>query len=145
MVNNGGTDDNDEDYSDMSDTAASEIRDRPYFRKRARRAKDTGHNDIETTSTHSLSASGSIQESEEIPIRGYLILKTIESKVVYCLTFSQDLLPKPRGTSQRRGIARSVSSSSDRRDSERLSIQEQAVSRPVRNSRFSSEDNELLL
>jgi hypothetical protein len=26
-----------------------------------------------------------------------LTLKTIESKVVYCLTFSQELLPEPRG------------------------------------------------
>jgi len=34
------------------------------------------------------------QESEEIPIRGCLTLKTIESKVVYCLTFSQELLQK---------------------------------------------------
>jgi hypothetical protein len=45
-----------------------------------------------------------MQESEEIPIRGYLTLKTIESKVVYCLTFSQDLWPEPSGTSQRQGI-----------------------------------------
>jgi len=155
MVDDGGTDDsNDEDYGNMSDAAASEIRGRPHFRKRARRAKDTEHNDIETPSRHSLSVSyqatvatlsGSIQESEEIPIHGYLTLKTIESKVVYCLTFSQDLLPEPRGTSQRQGIARSVSSSSDRRDSERLPVQEQAVSRPARKVKFSREDDILLL
>jgi len=39
----------------MSDAAASEIRGRPYLRKRARRAKDTEHNDRETPSTYSLS------------------------------------------------------------------------------------------
>jgi hypothetical protein len=64
---------------------------------------------------------------------------------VYCLTFSQELLSEPGGTSQRQGIARSVSSSSDRRDLERLPVQERAMSRPLRNSRFSFEDDELLL
>ncbi|KAH8587516.1 NACHT domain-containing protein [Bisporella sp. PMI_857] len=87
----------------------------------------------------------SMQESEEIPIHGYLTLKTIESKVVYCLTFSQQLLPEPGGTSQRQGIPRSVSSSSDRRDSEQLSVHERTMSRPVRNSRFSSQEDKLLL
>ena len=69
----------------------------------------------------------------------------VESKVVYCLTFSQELLPEPSGTSQRQGIARSVPSSSDRRDLERLPVQERAMSRPLRNSRFSFEADELLL
>jgi hypothetical protein len=86
-----------------------------------------------------------MQESEEIPVHGYLTLKTIKSKVVYCLTFSQEFLPEPSGTSQRQGIPRSVSSSSDRRDSERLPVHERAMSRPVRNSRFSSQDDALLL
>jgi hypothetical protein len=86
------------------------------------------------------------QESEEIPIRGCLTLKTIESKVVYCLTFSQELLPEASGTWQRQDIAKSVSSSSsDKRDSERSLVQERVMSRPVRNSRFSSEDDALLL
>jgi hypothetical protein len=111
MVDDGGTDDsNDEDYDDMSDAATSEIQDRPRSRKRARRAKDTEQNNVETPSTHSLSvpyqaiaktSSGSVQESEEIPIHGYLTLKTIESKIVYCLTFSQELLPTPHARSQR--------------------------------------------
>jgi hypothetical protein len=112
------------------------------------------HNDVETTSTHALSvsyeattatSSGSIRESEEIPIRGYLTLKTIESKVVYCLTFSQELLPEAGGTSQRQGITRSVSSSGDRRDSERLPVQEQAGSNPTKKVKFSREDDILLL
>ncbi|RFU26187.1 hypothetical protein B7463_g10151, partial [Scytalidium lignicola] len=130
MVDDGNSDDsNDEDYVDMSDAAASEMRSRPRSRKRAKRAKDTEHNDVETPSTHSLNIScqaiatastGSIQESEEILIHGYLTLKTIESKVVYCLTFSQELLPESSGTSQRRDITKSVSSRNNRRDSERL-------------------------
>jgi len=43
----GGTDDSDdEDYGDMSDAAASKTRCRPHLRKRARRVKDTEHNDV---------------------------------------------------------------------------------------------------
>ncbi|KAH6672626.1 hypothetical protein B0J14DRAFT_78188 [Halenospora varia] len=155
MVDDGGTDDsNDEDYDDMSDAAASEIRRPSRSRKRVKRAKDMEHNDMETPSTHSLNvsyqataaaSSVSMQESGEIPIHGYLTLKTIESKVVYCLTFSQELLPEPGGTSQRQGIPRSVSRSRDRRDLERLPVQERAMSRPVRNSRFSSQEDTLLL
>jgi hypothetical protein len=155
MVDDGGTDDsNDENYDDMSDAAASKIQGQPRSRKRARRMKDTEHNDVETPSTHSLNisyqaitatSSSSMQESEEIPIHGYLTLKTMESKVVYCLTFSQNLSPEPSGTSQRQCIVRSASSSSDGRDSKRLPIQEPAISRHVRNSRFSPKDDELLL
>lgn len=157
MVDDGGTDDsNDEYYDDMSDTAASETRRPPRSRKRVKRAKDMEHNDVETPSTHSpnvlyqatiATSSVNMQESEQseqIPIHGYLILKTIESKVVYCLTFSQELLPEPSRISQRQGIPRSVSSSRDRRDSERLPVQERAISRPARNSRFSYDNDELL-
>ena len=143
-----------QNYGDESDAAAYEIGGRPHFRKRVRRAKDTEHNNVGTPSTPSLGVSyqattaislGSIQESEEISICGYLTLKIIASKVMYCLTFSQDLLPEPRGTSQRQGITRSVSSSSDRRDSERLPVQERAVSIPARKVKFSREDDKLLL
>ncbi len=153
--NDGGSDDsNDEDYSEMSDAAPSKTRGRPRSRKRVRRAKDTEHNDMVSTSTPSLnfscqavtaSPSDGVQESEEIPVHGYLTLKTIESKVVYCLTFSQDLLPGPRRTSQRQGTAKSVSSISDRRDSEWSPLQERATNIPARNSRFPPEDDELLL
>jgi hypothetical protein len=46
--------------------------------------------------------SGAVQESEEIAVYGYLILKTLQSKVLYCLTFSQESLPRPfeRGQQQ---------------------------------------------
>jgi hypothetical protein len=155
MADDGGSDDsNDEDYGDINNAVTSEIRHLLHSRKRVKRAKDTEHNDIETPFTHSLNvscqatiatSSVSMQESEEISIHGYLTLKTIGSKVVYCLTFSQQLLPEPGETSQRQGIPRSVSSSSDTRDLERLPVQERAMSRPVRNSRFSSQDDELLL
>ncbi|CZT07721.1 uncharacterized protein RCO7_11211 [Rhynchosporium graminicola] len=148
-VDDGGTDDShDEDYNDMSDAAASEIRRSPRSQKRVKQAKDTEHNDMETpnvsyqVTTATLSAN--VQESEEIPIRGYLTLKTVQSKIVYSLTFSQEILQGPCGTSQRKCISRSVSSSRDRRDSGRLPVQEQAVSRPARYSRFSFDDDELL-
>ena len=42
-------------------------------------------------------------------------------------------------------MARSVSNSSDERDSERSPVQEYITSRPVRNSRFSPEEDALLL
>ena len=111
------------------------------------------HDDVESPSTHTLdvsyqataaTSSVNMQESEEIPIRGYLTLKTIESKVVYSLTFSQEFLQEPGGTSQRQGILKSVSSSRDRRDSGPLPAQERDINRHVRNSRFSSEDDTLL-
>jgi hypothetical protein len=111
MVDDGSTDDsNDEDYGDMSDATGSKIGGRPRSRKRVRRTKDTGDNDVEAPSTHYLdvsdqaiaaTSSGSMQESEEIPIHGYFTLKTIASKVVYCLTFSQELLPHPQDRRQR--------------------------------------------
>ena len=106
MVDDGSTDDsNDEDYGDMSDATGSKIGGRPRSRKRVRRTKDTGDNDVEAPSTHYLdvldqaiaaTSPSSMQESEEIPIHGYFTLKTIASKVVYCLTFSQELLPHPQ-------------------------------------------------
>ncbi|KAH6675955.1 hypothetical protein B0J14DRAFT_587704, partial [Halenospora varia] len=154
MVDGSTDDSNDGDYADESDAAGSKIGGRPRSRKRVRQTKDTKDNDVAAPFTHSLNvscqataatSSGKIQESEEIPIHGYLTLKTIESKVVYCLTFSQELLPEPSGTSQRQGIARNVSSSSDRRDSERLPVQGRDRSTPARNSRFSPEEDELLL
>jgi len=153
MVDRGTDDSHDEDYNDMSDSAASEIRRPPCSRKRIKRAKDMEHDDVESPSTHTLdvsyqataaTSSVNMQESEEIPIRGYLTLKTIESKVVYSLTFSQEFLQEPGGTSQRQGILKSVSSSRDRRDSGPLPAQERDINRHVRNSRFSSEDDTLL-
>lgn len=147
MADDRGTDDsNDEDYDDISDASSSQIGSPLPSRKRVKRSKDAKPSDIETPSTHSLNvscqgiaatSSVSTQESEEIPIHRYLTLKTIESKVVYCLTFSQALLLEPDRTSQRQGIARS--------DSERLPVQERAISTPVRNARFSTEENKLLL
>jgi hypothetical protein len=145
---------NDRDYTNKSDAAGSQIGGRPRSRKRVRRTKDTEDDDVAAPSTHSLDASyqaaavtssDGIHESEEIPIHGYLTLKTIKSKVVYCLTFSQEVLPHTRDRGQRQDIAKSVSSSSNRRDLERSPVQKRALNRPVRNSPFSPEDDELLL
>lgn len=110
-IDDGSTDDsNDGDYAEKSDAAGSKIGGRPRSRKRVRWTKDTEDNDVEAPSTHSLdvscqaaaaTSSGSMHESEEIPIHGYFTLKTIESKVAYCLTFSQELLPRPQDRGQR--------------------------------------------
>jgi hypothetical protein len=155
MADDRGSDDsNDEDYDNRNDAATPEMRHPPRSRKRVKRPKGTEPNDMEITPTQSLNVSCQaiaatpsidMQESEEIPIRGYLTLKTIDSEVVYSLTFSQDLLLEPGGISQRQGIPRSVSSSNDRRKSEKSLSQEEAMSRPVKKSRFSSEDDDLLL
>ena len=111
MANNGSADDSsDEDYADKSDAAGSKRGGRPRPRKRVRWTKDTMDNGVEAPSTYSLDVSyqaavatspDSMHESEEIPIHGYFTLKTIESKVVYCLTFSQELLPCPQHQEQR--------------------------------------------
>jgi hypothetical protein len=155
MGDGGGTDDSDDEgYSDKRDVAASEIGCRPHFQKRARRTKDMEDDEITAPSTPSLGVSyraaaatscESIQESEEIPIRGYLTLKTIQSKVVYCLTFSQESLPEPSRTLRKQGSTRGVSRGSDIRDSNRLPVQARAVSRPARNSRFSAKEDDLLM
>ena len=96
------TDDpDDEDYSDTSNAAVSRRRGSRHLRKRARRTKDSEHN-VESLSTPSFDNSsqsaaatlpGSIHKSEQIPVHGFLTLKTVGSKIVYCLTFSQELLP----------------------------------------------------
>lgn len=97
---------NDEDYSDISKAAGSSKGGLPRSRKRVKRAKDRETSDIETPSTLDVSrqatvatSSGGMQESEKIPIYGYLTLKAMESTVVYCLTFSQQLLPEPSNLS----------------------------------------------
>lgn len=111
MVNGGSADDSDEDSDEDSDDAASsQIGGRPRSRKRVRRTKDTEDDDVATPSTHSLDASyqaaagtssSGMHESEEIPIHGYFTLKMVQSKVVYYLTFSQEVLPRPRDRWQR--------------------------------------------
>jgi hypothetical protein len=97
VVDRGTNDSNDEDYSDMSNAAGSEIASRPRSRKRVKRAKDMGDDDVAACPNHPLevlcqaiapTSSNDMQESEEIPIHGYFTLKTIASKVAYCLTFS---------------------------------------------------------
>lgn len=111
MVDNGGTDhSSDGDYANGSDATGSHIRDRPGSRKRMRRAKDTEDVDVAAPSHNSLgtsyqaataTSSGVMHESEEIPVHGYLTLKMVQSQVVYSLTFSQELLPRPRDRRQR--------------------------------------------
>ena len=147
MADVGGTDDsNDEDYGDMSDAAASDMQG-TRTRKRVKQARNRESSGVETPSNHSPNASYqdcttavtssiSMQESEEIPIRGFLTLKTIGPKVVYSLTFSQEPLPDLDGASRTHGNPGGVSAP--------LPVQELARSGPVR-TRFSTEEDELLL
>jgi hypothetical protein len=108
MVDDGGADDsNDEDYANMSDSKRGG---RLHSRKRVRRTKDREHNNVEGPPTYPLNVScpaaaatlsSSTQESEEMPIYRYFTLKTVASKVVYYLTFSQELLSRPQHQGQR--------------------------------------------
>ncbi|KAF4633077.1 hypothetical protein G7Y89_g5046 [Cudoniella acicularis] len=85
IVDNRSTDDlNDGDYADESDDAGSKIGGRPRFRKRVRQTKDKKDNDVVALFTYSLNvlyqatvatSSGSMQESEEIPIHGPLCVR----------------------------------------------------------------------
>jgi hypothetical protein len=152
MGDDGGSDNSDDqDYDVTNDTAASEMRHLTRSRKRVKRAKDREPNEAKTPSTQPLNvscqaitatSSVGMQESEEIPICGSLVLKTVGSRVIYCLTFSQEVILESGGTSQRQ--PRSLSSSSNRRDSEQLSVQEGAIGRPVKNSQFSTQEDDLL-
>jgi hypothetical protein len=155
MVDDGSADDPDDgDYADESSAAGSQIGRRPRSRKWVGRTKVMEDNEVAALSTYSINAlhqatadtsSSGMQESEEIPIRGYLTLKTMESKVIYCLTFSQELLPEPSGTWPRQDFTRGVSTSCDRSGSKQSPVQERAMPRPVRNSRFTIEEDDLLV
>jgi hypothetical protein len=111
MVDDGSTDDSDnEDYADMSDASGSKRGSRPHSRKRVRQTKDREHNNVEGPPTHPLdvscqtaaaTSSSRTQESEEMPIHRYFTLKTVALKVMYCLTFSQELLLRPQHQGQR--------------------------------------------
>lgn len=142
------TDDlNNEDYANDSD-ASSDTIERPPPSKRPRRAEEPltmCYHDLEKGSAYSFELSNqdrgptpstTAPQSEEIPIRRFLTLKTFKSKVIYCLSFSQELSPHPGGTY--------VSRSGNRGDSEQPPRQEQTTSRPVRHSKFSPEDDKLL-
>ncbi|KAL5312886.1 hypothetical protein ACEPPN_019312 [Leptodophora sp. 'Broadleaf-Isolate-01'] len=111
MADGGSADDSDDkDYADMSDAPSPTKGGRPRSRKRVRRTKDPARNDTDGRPSHPLdvscqaapvASSTGMQESEEMPIHGYFTLKTIASKVVYRLTFSQDLPPLPQHRGQR--------------------------------------------
>lgn len=111
-VDSGSADDSeDEDYSDTSDAARPRRGSRRHSRKRFRRMKDTARNDVKENPPHLVNSlcesaattpSSSTEESEEMPVHGFLKLRTVGSKVVYCLTFSQDWLPLSQHQDQKR-------------------------------------------
>lgn len=137
------TDDlNDQDYANHSDASS----DFPLPSKRMRRTENppsTAYHDLEKDSSDVpnqdvlTNPSTTAPQSEEIPIRGFLTLKTFESQVIYCFSLAQDLSPYAGGTY--------ISKSGDRGDSEQIPRQEQTISsRPVRHSEYSPEDDKLL-
>lgn len=137
MIDDGSANDSDKDYADMSDAAGSKRRGRPYSRKRVRWTKDR-ENDVKRSPTHPLdvscqaaaaASSSSTQESEEMPIHGYLTLKTVASKVVYCLTFSQ-LLPRPQHQGQRQDSTPDLEKSQSITPDSGAPLQRQTVRRP---------------
>ena len=112
-IDNRSTDDlSDEDYASHND-ASSNAPERSPPSKRLRQANDlssTTYHDLEKDFAYSFELSNqdvattpstATPQSEEIPIRGFLTLKTFESKVIYCFSFSQDLsrFPHPQGCS----------------------------------------------
>jgi hypothetical protein len=136
----------DENHANHSDASSNTVKKSPPS-KRLRRAEvpsSTTHHDLEKDSAYSFELSNRVAttpstatpQSEEIPIRGFLTLKAVESKVIYYFSFSQDLSPQPGGTY--------VSRSGDRRDSERSPLQQHATSTYARHSKFSPEDDKLL-
>lgn len=160
--NSESTDDiDDEDH--VIDSSGSDIEEHPRRSKRRRQAKsaedsaqtssyNTNDASFSITNSSNVSSQGtattlsdSSQESQEIPIRGFLTLKTSQSGILYCLQFSQEVLPFPLEVEQRQAITSSVSRSSDNTDCERPPLRKRAPSRPGRHSTFSQEDDELLI
>ena len=148
-IDDGSADDfSDEDYANHSDASSNAV-ERPPPSKRLRRAEDpsgTTYYDPENDSAYSfevskqdgaVTPSSTAPHSEEIPIRGFLTLKTFESKVIYCFSFSQELSPHPGGTYFSR-------SGGDRGDSEQPPQQEQTTSRSTRHLKISPEEDKLL-
>ncbi len=75
-----------ESSSGLSDAVGPKKRGRPSW-KQVGRATNTKR-ELGAPTGASL---GSSQASEDIPVQGYLTLRNMESKVEYCLTFSQEL------------------------------------------------------
>ena len=85
---------------------------------------------IDTSSQGKVPASSvTTQESEEIPIRGFLTLKTFESKVVYCLTFSLEPLPRAPETARERSGTGNGSGTGDSRGKQHSPPRESVLGR----------------
>ncbi len=151
----------DEDHVNYS--SGSDIEERPRRSKRRRQAKSaedsaqissyttkdasfsiTNSSDVSSQGTATI-LSDSSQESQEIPIRGFLTLKTSQSGTLYCLQFSQEMLPFPLEVEQRQDVTSSASTSSGDIDWERPSLRKRGMTGRGRNLPFSQVDKELLI
>ena len=74
-----------------------------------------------------------------------LTLKTFESEVLYCLTFSQGSSLKPGKTQEKHDITKSRAHGRERLNSERSFQEERTLSGVNEKVKFSDEDNALLL
>lgn len=106
-TDDGITDDlGDKDYDNHSN-ASSKTTERSPPPKRLRGAKDssTTYHDLEKDSAiysfkladqaAAATLSTAMPQSKEIPVCGFLTLKTFESRVIYCFSFSQELSLQP--------------------------------------------------
>jgi hypothetical protein len=159
--NDSDGDPKDEDYAGDTDAAGSDPEERPRPPKRRKREKGTEDaagttssaseqasftNSIDA-STQGTGAASSVtsQESEEIPIRGFLTLKTFESNVLYCLTFSLESLSHAPETARGRHATRDGSRSGDSMDKQRSPPLESSFGRTGRHSTFTADDDALLV
>jgi hypothetical protein len=157
-ADDGGTD-SDEDPKDddyLSDTDAADFyaEERPRSPKRRRREKNT------EDAVNSVSFFGSIDSlssgmeagssiitygSEEIPICRFFTLKTFESKIVYCFTFSQEQSPCAPKAARRQRVIRNDFKGGYDLDAIQSPPPESALRRTGKHSPFSPEEDALLL
>lgn len=147
-------DPNDDDYTDDADAADPHPEEQPRPSKRRRQKEKLGDR------AHTTSFSGSVdgaspgigngssitaEESEEIPIRGFLTLKRIESKVVYSLIFSRELPPCTAETARRQRVTRNDSRDVTGMNAVQSSQPENAMERTGRRPPLSSKDDTCLV
>jgi len=159
--NDSDGDPKDEDYASDSDAAGTDTEERPRPPKRRKREKDkedaagtTSSASEQASFTTSIDVSSQAagaassvtsQESEEIPIRGFLTLKTFESQVLYCLTFSQELSSRAPEMARERYAPSDGSRSGDGIDRQRWPPREGSLGRTGRHSTFTADDDALLV
>ena len=149
-------DPSDKDYADDTDTASADVEQLPPPAARRRlyksmdceadaASRNAGENSLADSANPSdqgigQSSSVSTRESAEIPIRGFMTLKTFKSEVVYCLTFSQEL-----SLYTHESVTGDGSQGEGRMDKGRPPRRDSALCRTGKRCHFSSDDDALLV